>query len=168
MNNLQTASSTSTTPLPESWIARFERKFRVTPGCWTWTACTRRGYGAFQVNRVTTRGAHRVAYELYVGPIGAGLMVCHRCDNPLCVNPDHLFAGTPLENMQDMAAKGRKVIAPGVKGEANAQAKLSEVQVREIFSDQRGSRAIAAQYGIGKTVVNNIKNKTKWGHVWAQ
>lgn len=167
MSHLQT-SSTSTSALPESWVERFEAKFRVTPGCWLWTACTRRGYGAFQVNRTTTRGAHRVAYELYIGPIDVGLMVCHRCDNPLCVNPDHLFAGTPLDNMLDMATKGRRVTAPGVRGEANAQSKLTEGQVRQIFADCRSSRVIAAEYGIGKTVVNNIKSKSKWGHLWAQ
>lgn len=163
---LSLASSTSTNPLP-SFRERFEQKFRVTPGCWVWTACTRRGYGAFQVDRTTTRGAHRIAYQLYVGEITPGMLVCHQCDNPLCVNPGHLFLGTALDNMQDMAAKGRKVVTPGIKGEANTHAKLTEQQVREIFADSRASRTIARAYGVGKTVVNNIKNKTKWGHLWA-
>ena len=154
------------TPIPESAIGRFQSKIRVTPGCWIWTASKRRGYGAFQVNRTTKRAAHRIAYQLYVGPIAEGLLVCHKCDNPACVNPDHLFLGTDMDNQHDMIRKGRQVIPEGIKGEANFHAKLTEVQVRAIFNDCRASRKIASEYGIGKTIVNNIKAKKKWGHLW--
>jgi hypothetical protein len=75
--------------------------------CWIWVACrTDEGYG-----RIIIRGwvakAHRVAWELANGPIRAGLLVCHRCDNPPCCNPAHLFEGTGLDNSRDMVAKGR-------------------------------------------------------------
>ena len=77
-----------------------------TTGCWQWLGATHAGYGVFGFNRQMMR-AHRVSYELYVGPIPPGLSVLHRCDNPPCTNPDHLFVGTQLDNMRDMCAKGR-------------------------------------------------------------
>lgn len=84
---------------------------RLVPGgpngeCLEWTGATLKGYGQIGEDG-TIKYAHRVAYELWVGPVEDGELVCHRCDNPPCCNPDHLFVGTPRDNMHDMIRKGR-------------------------------------------------------------
>jgi hypothetical protein len=87
---------------------RFWEKVEKSEGCWLWTASRHTdGYGRFGPNHAEAKRAHRVAYELEVGPIPPGMLVCHRCDTPLCVRPDHLFLGTIGDNNRDMEAKGR-------------------------------------------------------------
>lgn len=90
-------------------LDRFWAKVRKSDGCWEWTASRGiRGYGQFRLPRTRQMsGAHRVAYELSVGPIPEGMFVCHHCDNPSCVRPDHLFVGTNSQNILDAVRKGR-------------------------------------------------------------
>lgn len=138
-----------------------ERKRRVTEsGCWEWTGglhvpC---GYG------VISRGggkprlyAHREAFRLYVGPIPDGYDVCHRCDNPPCFNPEHLFVGTRLDNMRDAKAKGRTR-----RGERHGASKLSDAQAedirREYATGQVRQRDLAARYGVCQQLVSLIVN----------
>ena len=85
-------------------------------GCWIWTgSCRPTGYGQVFVNKKTI-SAHKYTYETYKGPVAPGLLVLHKCDNPSCVNPDHLFLGTQSDNMYDMYKKGRRSQAGELNG----------------------------------------------------
>jgi hypothetical protein len=87
-------------------MERFWKKVNKTDGCWLWTATRIGRYGGFRFEG-RSRTAHRVSWELAFGPIPDGLQVLHHCDTPLCVNPQHLFLGTPLDNARDRDSKGR-------------------------------------------------------------
>lgn len=143
--------------------ARFEANFQKGEGCWLWTASCRNGYGRIRIGNMKLT-ASRVSYELYIGPIGDGKMVCHKCDNPTCVNPSHLFLGTRQQNIDDMVAKGRSVLGRQ-RGEENPKAKLTTEQVLAIRADKRSQSLIAAEYGVQQAAVSKIKLGKVWRHV---
>ena len=145
---------------------RFWEKVAVGDGCWLWTAARfGTGYGAIRIDGVTVK-AHRFSYELHFGPIPPGMFVCHRCDVPLCVSPEHLFLGNDLVNMRDMIAKGRSVHH---NGERATKAKLTEDQVREIrrayLAGDGSMGTIGARFGVGKGAVMGILSGRNWRHV---
>lgn len=116
--------------------------------------------------------AHRVSWRIHFGDIPDGLYVCHKCDNPPCVRPDHLFAGTNQENMLDMVAKGRawKGVPKGTNpGEKNPSRKLTSDQVTEMRSRfaAGGVRqaALGREYGVSAQQVGRILRREKWGHL---
>jgi len=131
-------------------------KVNETSGCWEVQGYVDKdGY-----TQVSGKGAHRLAYELFVGSIPPGICVCHKCDNPRCCNPDHLFLGTQKDNIADMMRKGRKADR---HGEKNTQNKLTEQQVLEIYHATGGQHRIADRYGIDQSTVSNIKTGKLWG-----
>lgn len=140
----------------------FNKKWRLErkSGCWLWTGATagRPRYGCVRFGKRKLR-AHRVSWQIHRGRIPNGLLVCHNCDTPLCVNPDHLFLGTHADNQQDSVRKGRR---PNQKGVANNQAKLTEREVAAIRADKRPQRQTAADYGIDQSQVSNIKRGKYW------
>jgi hypothetical protein len=148
--------------LEESFRAKFEIDFWT--GCWLWTACTDdKGYGRIR-HGGKEYAAHRLSYELFVGPIPPGegyhgTCVMHLCDTPGCVCPEHLTLGTNLDNILDMRAKGRDT-----KGEERYNAKLTEEDVANIKKDTRYQYVIAAQYGVNQSQISRIKNDRRWRH----
>lgn len=136
--------------------------------CWTWVGSVHdEGYGYLVVDGKWT-GAHRFSYQHFNGPIPDGLLVCHHCDNPICVNPEHLFLGTDGDNSRDKMEKGR---ATGMKGSDNPKAKLTDEQVEEIKRIyQKGHRvyginALARRYGVSTFPIACIVNETGWKHL---
>jgi transposase len=134
-------------------------------GCWIWKgAKTPRGYGQARYFGKTWK-AHRLSYLFHVGDIPEGMSVCHRCDNPTCVNPSHLFLGTHDDNMQDMRAKGRNVAQPGTK---NGRAKLTRndvIAIREMAATGTRTGTIARQFGVSGQTVFGIVTGREWKHV---
>lgn len=153
---------------PRPLAERFWRYVRKGPGCWEWTAARGgSGYGTFGLTRETMTPAHRFSWELHFGPIPAGMLVCHHCDNPPCVRPDHLFLGTHLANMRDMDRKGRRRTSPR-PGEQNPNARLTEGQVREIRVRRamgETCRALAAEFGVSQPLISYIFHRKSWAHV---
>jgi hypothetical protein len=129
-------------------------------GCWNCRGYKDKdGYSQTTLNG-KRMGSHRAAYIIAYGPFPKDLYVLHKCDNPACVNPDHLFLGTAKDNYDDAASKGR-----AVKGSKNGQSKLTNQQVLEIRKDTRRQIDIAAQYGILQTTVSAIKTGQNWRHL---
>ena len=135
-------------------------------GCWIWTACRNKGYGAVRhLGRMTP--AHRVSWIYAFGEIpkasgSHGMCVCHKCDNTLCVNPEHLFLGTHQDNMDDMVAKGRD---KKVNGEAIGIAKLTEEDIPYILADNRSMDEIALDYGVSQSAISKVKRRVTWKHI---
>jgi hypothetical protein len=128
--------------------------------CWPWTGPkTDRGYGLYAPLPGVVMRTHRVAYALHNGGIDDGLLVCHRCDNPSCCNPKHLFLGTNSDNMRDMVAKGRN---KPLNGESNPNAKLTSEQARAIYLDPRTNQEIAAAYCVASSLVSLIRRRQVW------
>jgi hypothetical protein len=145
-------------------VERFEDKIFYSPdGCWYWTDHTnsRMGYGAIKIG-TQNRYAHQVSWELYKGEIPDGIHVCHSCDNPLCVNPHHLWLGTNKQNAHDRDKKRRNV---NHKGEKHGMAKLSNDQVLQIKNELKNGaqgRDIANRFGVLEQTVSYIKSGKQW------
>lgn len=136
-------------------------------GCWEWQGSKRNGYGRMIIGSRTdgsrkSESAHRISFEIFCGQIPDGMEICHRCDNPSCINPDHLFLGTRQDNINDRQRKGRNIY---FIGEEQPRAKLTKKSVK----DARWERAIygtsfqslADKYGVSKkTMLNAIKGVT--------
>lgn len=144
-------------------------------GCWLWSAGKiGSGYGAFYPEPQKQVRAHRFSYDAFVGPIPVGLLVCHKCDVPACVNPEHLFVGTHLDNMRDATKKGRRSPPPNVrnnpewearrraampKGEDNKMCRHSDDTVRKIKAlraNKAGPRKIATELNLPETFVQDV------------
>lgn len=146
-------------------------------GCWEW----RHGRQAHGYGVVFQEGGHRYAYRAWYGEIPTGAHVLHRCDNPPCCNPAHLYLGSHKDNMGDMGARrrqwlaarrdrGEAISAPVVseerraRGERVGTSKLTADQIDAIRKDTRKQRDVAAEYGISQAQVWRIKHRRSWAH----
>lgn len=149
---------------------KFWEKVEKTGGCWLWVGAKNPGgYGTIKIESsgdIHTILTHRVSWEFHFGPIPDGMLVCHHCDNPPCVNPEHLFLGTDADNAQDMIKKGRKVTK---RGEQNNKAKFTTQQILDIRELWAGGgitkRDIADSYNVSDVAICNIINRKVWKHV---
>lgn len=146
---------------------RFAGKYSVdeTTGCWNWNSLTRKGYGYLKSGNSKKLSAHRVSWELHHGEIPDGLWVLHRCDNPQCVNPDHLFVGTAKDNNEDMMSKGRQKLNNSGNwqaGEKHRKSKLSSEAVAIIREKRMRPTDYSKIYGISVSTVCNIQAGRTW------
>lgn len=160
-------------------MLRFWSKVLKTDTCWIWTGeRSKFGHGRFLYNSVRV-SAHRFAYETFVGPIPSGLLVCHKCDVPSCVNPDHLFTGTQKDNIQDCVKKGRWVQAKlkaqhpewCARGEAAGNAVLKTEQALTILSMLRCGvtlKTVSEAFGITQATASQIRSGKTWKHIQEQ
>jgi hypothetical protein len=158
---------------------RFLKKVDKSGECWNWTAGTNTyGYGQININKVPVK-AHRLSYVLH-HPLTIDLLeghreifVCHRCDNPLCVNPAHLFLGSYLDNIKDMVQKKRHYTGQpeyeGRKGETNVSSKLTDDIVREIrtryANGDISQTQLSVEYNVTNANICSIVNRKTWKHI---
>jgi hypothetical protein len=147
--------------------ALIESKIERIPwsGCWIWMGgCISAGYGAISINAVKTR-AHRLSWEIFNGPAGE-LCVCHSCDIPQCVNPNHLFLGTQQDNSDDKIKKGRRR-GGRLHGEQSWRAVLTEGQALEILRAKGNEKVepLANRFNVTVHTVYAIWERRNWKHL---
>jgi len=135
-------------------------KINEKSGCWEWQGqINEKGYGVYTHKGKTYR-AHRIFIERAGYKIPIGKLVCHKCDNSKCVNPSHLFIGTPKDNTQDMIKKGRMVV-----GEERHNSKLNEKQIIDIRKSFLPSILLARKYNVHRSCIDKILRKATWKHL---
>ena len=143
-------------------VDRFHRKYEIDEsGCWLWTGGTRQNSKGVPYPRHWTDdrksiGAHRFSFELVRGAIPKGMYVCHKCDTPMCVNPDHLFVGTHHDNMHDMVQKKRSFTGRGEN--KKGRAKLTNKQADQIRKMDISHQKLAVMFGVSATTIGRIKS----------
>jgi len=151
--------------LKEKAVRRFWSKVdkQDEDECWEWMAArTDEGYGAFSIQR-TSIVAHRFSWELMHGKLPEGMLVCHKCDNPPCVNPHHLFLGTQKRNMEDKVQKGR-----AARGSKIGNAVLKEndvIEIKRLLECGLGPTEIARMYKVSQGAIMCIKSKRNWSWI---
>jgi hypothetical protein len=146
-------------------LDRFLRHVQKTETCWLWTgAKSHSGYGVFGWGGKGGKqsSAHRFIFEHYNGPLTRDIVVCHTCDVKTCVRPDHLFAGTQADNLEDMRRKGRR------KRTGPAGGQLTDIDIpviRSLYAAGLSQAAIAKRYGVNQTTISRVILRQIWQHI---
>ena len=163
--------------LDQKTINRFWGKVDKSGDCWNWIGgSSPAGYGRFTILMSGTKKfllSHRISYFIHTGSLPNGMLVCHSCDNPSCVNPDHLFLGTYRDNVMDAVNKGRIKIPFGIntifpKGEKHPEAKITKdqaIEIKERLSNGERQIDIAEDYPISRWMISKIARGRCWTHV---
>lgn len=146
-------------------VERFFERVEKSENCWIWLGARKdSGYGNFHLGNLKYRRAHKFSWEMHFGKVPDGLLVLHKCDNPICVKPNHLFLGNQKENMADAKKKGRNAF--GVK---NGRSKLTDEIVKEIRKEyafgRASSRNLGQKYSVGKSTILQIIRGNTWKHI---
>ena len=173
----------------EEIIKRFWQKVNKSDGCWEFTGTPSQRYPVVSLGNLKYIKAHRYSYQVHCGEIPEGMMVCHKCDNPKCVRPEHLFLGTCKENLQDMSRKKRGFFNrpqsgiprrrgeshpyyngnPLLEGEKSPNARLTNKTVKEIRQSYEAGGisqdALAIKYGVSQSGISAVIRKQTWDHV---
>ena len=155
----------SEAPLEE----RFFRQIEKSNNCWMWTGrAIGKGYGSIGLGGKGAKQilAHRLSYQIHKGPIPDGMVVMHKCDNPRCVNPDHLDAGTQSQNIKDAFTRMRKVLpTKKVRGEECGASKLTNEIVLSIRSSGLSLSTLAELYKVSKSTIERVRYRKTWRHI---
>lgn len=151
---------------------RFSAKYTVKPnGCWVWTGAKvglSFNYGKFWYKGAYDK-AHRAAYKMFVGDIPKGLWVLHKCDTPECVNPNHLFLGTRIDNVADMLRKGRggqhKNPPRGARRKDSKLTESSVLDIRKRCASGESQGSVAKLYNVQQSTVFKIVHRQRWAHI---
>lgn len=143
-----------------------QRSTIIAGGCWNWNSLRPDGRANVFYYDGRYMAAYRASYLINKGPIPDGEQVCHDCDNPACVNPDHLWLGSQLANMGDMISKGRRA---SFKGSSHGQAKLTEKLARQIIDEYTNGgttlKALASKFSVSVSTVHRVVLRKGWSHV---
>ena len=148
-------------------VLRFWSKVKKTSRCWLWTGAKRgRGYGVLRRGSADEGfvDSHRFSYEIHFGPVPEDMWVLHHCDNPSCIRPSHIYAGTPKQNNQDMVFRGRSI-----RGESHANSRLTFNQVKIIRSEYIPHKifmeTFAKRFRVSVSTIQRVISKESWNHI---
>lgn len=159
-----TANLTGPLSIPDRLKELFWKKVDTSDSCWVWTASTLKSNGRGQFPTARRYGfstsPYRFSWQLHHGAIPSGRLICHRCDNPLCVRPEHLFLGTQLDNMEDARKKGRTA-----QGERNPRSTCNEEMIQEIRNFPGTHQEAADHFKVPKRRVISYRRGESWKHL---
>ena len=172
--------------MKQIYIERFNKRYIKKPnGCWEWTGCKKSsGYGQLSIAGKGAVAAHRISFEIHNGPIPKGLFVCHKCDNPSCVNPKHLFVGTSYDNVMDCVRKGRHAGSKNIRkvmklfnwkrlrniarGEKHHRAILNKekvLRIRRLHMKGTSFIGISRKMGVACKTIQDVCSRDTWKNV---